>query len=158
MANSFRKTYFRTNIVTTRATRTIGVKCTMKSLNENPAADPMIILGGSPTSVATPPTSERIASAMRSGIGEMASLSATRIVTGAMRTIVVTLSRNIETNVVTVPKATVSFQGSPRVAFAAATARYSKAPVFPSIATRTIIPNNRPIVLKSIAFKAAPWE
>ena len=76
--------------------------------------------------MATPPVSERNASAIKRGTGLIPRISAIRTVTGAMRMTVVTLSRKSEATVVTVPKATKRSQGFPRVRFAVRIAIYSK--------------------------------
>ena len=81
----------------------------MKLLNVNAVPvsavnDAIITLGGSPTSVATPPVSDRIASAINGGIALIFILSHILIVIGAIRIIAVTLSMTIEIKVVKVPK------------------------------------------------------
>jgi len=82
---------------------------------KNGTALPIITLGGSPTSVATPPVSESRASAISRGVALMRVTLAIRMVMGAMMTTVVTLSRMKETSVVTVPSATTSSHGFPLV-------------------------------------------
>ena len=76
----------------------------MKLLNVNPVADAIITLGGSPTKVATPPVSDRIASAISGGIALIFILSHILMVIGAMRMIAVTLSITTEMRVVKVPR------------------------------------------------------
>ena len=85
----------------------------------------------------------------------MPRISQIRIVTGAISTTVVTLSRNIETTVVMTPSSTNSRTGRPREACAALTARYWKNPVGSSMATSIIMPSSRPRVGKSTASMAA---
>ena len=69
---------------TTRTMTTIGAMCTRKSLNVKPARLAMMMLGGSPTKVAAPPMLEANTSAIRNGIGLIASRSQTSRVTGAI--------------------------------------------------------------------------
>ena len=68
-----------------------------------PAAEPMMIFGGSQTSVATPQIFDKIASANKKGIGLTFNILAMIIVTGAIRTMVVTLSSIIERTAVRSP-------------------------------------------------------
>ena len=77
-------------------------------------------------------------------------------VTGAMTTTVVTLSRNMESTVVTTPRRMKRRSGSPRESRPARSARYSKKPVGSSSATRIIMPSSRPMVVKSTAASASP--
>ncbi len=88
-----------------------GVKCEIKLLNVNAVSAPalavneaIITFGGSPTSVATPPVSDRIASAINGGIALIFILSHILMVMGAIRMIAVTLSITTEIKVVKVPK------------------------------------------------------
>ena len=60
--------------------------------------------GGSPTNVAPPPVSERIASAISGGMALISSLLLILMVIGAIRIIAVTLSMTTEISVVKVPK------------------------------------------------------
>ncbi len=85
----------------------------------------------------------------------MPRISQIKIVTGAISTTVVTLSRNMDTTVVTVPSKTSSRTGRPRETRPAHTARNWKKPVGSSSATRIIIPSSSPRVLKSMA--AIAW-
>ena len=126
---------------------TIGARCVRKSVNEKPAAVPIRMFGGSPTSVATPPMLDSITSPMRNGIIETPRMSAIDRVTGIIRMIVVTLSRIIEISVVANPSDRNTSQGRPFVVRAAAIATYSKKPVSLNKATSTIIPNRRTTVL-----------
>lgn len=74
------------------STITIGVMWSRKSLKERPAREPMMMLGGSPISVAAPPMLHAITSAIRYGTTGRPSLLQTRMVTGAISRTVVTLS------------------------------------------------------------------
>jgi len=85
--------------------RVIGPSILMKSINPNPLAEPTRILGGSPISVAVPPTFAARTPASRKFLGETSRESATRNITGAKRSIVVTLSRKAEKSaIVTIKK------------------------------------------------------
>ena len=75
-------------------------------------------------------------------------------VTGTMMMIVVTLSRTIETRLVTNPRYTMRSHGLPRASLAALIARYWKKPVSLNVPTTIIIPKSREMVLKSIASTA----
>ena len=75
--------------------------------------------------------------------------------TGAINTIVVTLSRNIDNTVVVVPSATSNSQGLPRDHWPVLMAMYWKNPVCSSSPTRIIMPISSPMVLKSIASSAS---
>ena len=57
---------------TTITMSTIGIMWTRKSLNDNPARLAMMMLGGSPTRVEAPPILEASTSAIRKGIGLIA--------------------------------------------------------------------------------------
>lgn len=73
-----------------------GAILARNSPKPRPAADPMRMFGGSPTSVAAPPILDARISLMRYGIGETPRTPAMYRVTGAMSTTVVTLSRNAD--------------------------------------------------------------
>ncbi len=68
-----------------------------------PLADPIIRLGGSPTSVATPPVSDSSAAASRNGIGVTFMARAIRMISGPKITTVVTLSSSSDSTVTAVP-------------------------------------------------------
>ena len=61
-------------------------------MNEIPAAEPIMMFGGSPIRVAAPPMFDAKTSARISDIGFMFRILATEIVTGTIRRTVVTLS------------------------------------------------------------------
>ena len=123
-----------------------------------PAAEPIMVLGGSPISVAVPPILENIASPISSGTGLICNLVATSNVTGAIKMITVRLFRNIETMAVIPPSNTSKRRGDPAARRAAWIARYSNTPVLPSMAMSSIIPRSRPSVLKSMAMRACLCE
>ncbi|OPZ90872.1 MAG: hypothetical protein BWY73_01228 [candidate division TA06 bacterium ADurb.Bin417] len=129
----------------------------MKALKPRPAALPIMMLGGSPIRVAVPPMLEAMASAIRKGIGSSSSESAIRMVTGAMSSTVVTLSRKAEIRAVMAGKKSRISSGLPRAALAERMARYWKRPVFLATATTSIMPTSRKMVFQSIAAKASAW-
>src|SRR5215467_10678467 len=79
----------------------MGVRCKPKSLNVSPAAEPIMMLGGSPIKVAVPPMFEAKICEKRYGYGLTLSSWVISIVTGTVSSTVVTLSRNAEKNAVT---------------------------------------------------------
>ena len=93
-----------------------------------------------------------------SGTGLMPRVWAIQMVIGAIRMMVVTLSRKSDKIVVTVPRVTISSQGLPFDQRPATMAAYWKKPVCSSRPTRIIIPRSRPMVLKSIASRASSSE
>ena len=117
-------------------------------------AELIIILGGSPTRVPTPPMLDKTTSSIKIGKAVIPKISLTSKVTGATRSTVVTLSIIIETKAVIKPRATINFQGSPFANLAPLMARYLKKPVFLKITTMVIIPNKSPNVSKSMASRA----
>lgn len=68
----------------------------IKALNEIPAYDPIIIFGGSPISVAVPQRFEAIIIGIIKRVGLISKIFEIEIATGAIKNIVVTLSRNAE--------------------------------------------------------------
>src|SRR5688500_4345805 len=84
------------------------------------------------------------------GIGDNFRVLNTEIVIGTISNILVTLSINIEIVAVNTQNITINFHIFPLEALLILTPRYSNTPVSPNIATIIIIPNRRPIVLKSI--------
>ena len=131
---------------TNQATTTTGSALTRKSLNDRFAADPMSTLGGSPIRVPVPPVFDNKARAINNGTTLMPKISPIRTATGAMITTVVTLSRSIESTVVTVPNKINKRIGLPLDERATKVATYWKKPVGCRRATRVIIPRRRPIV------------
>ncbi len=114
------------------------------------AAAAIMTLGGSPTIDATPPVSDRIASASNGGTGLISNLLQILKVTGAIMMIAVTLSMTRDSNVVKVPSRTINLQGSPLLILEALIATYSKNPHNSKIEAKIIIPSNRPITSHSI--------
>ena len=70
-----------------------GARWIRKSLNDSSARLPMMMFGGSPISVDTPPMLDANTSAIRNGIGLMSRRSHTNNVTGAISSTMVTLGR-----------------------------------------------------------------
>src|SRR6185437_10884812 len=75
---------------------TIGAILSRKALNDRPLRAPMMMLGGSPTSVAAPPILEANTSAINIGTGLIASRSHTNSVTGAINSTETTLGSRAE--------------------------------------------------------------
>ena len=115
-----------------------------------------MMLGGSPICVAAPPIFENITSAIIKGIGSRFRTLAICIVTGTIRSIVVTLSKNAEKTAVIVQSIIDNLQMDQPLNAYACTAAHSKTPVFPRISTITIIPISRPIVSSSIQVTTVP--
>ena len=129
---------------------TIGVMWMRKSLNVKPARLAMMMLGGSPTSVAAPPMLDANTSAIRNGTGLMSSRSHTSSVTGAISRIVVTLSRNADAIAVIRTSRIMIRSGEPFARFTDQIAMYSKTPVWRSTPTMIIIPSSRKMTSQSI--------
>ena len=81
---------------------------TRKSLKVRSPRLAMMMLGGSPTSVAAPPMFEASTSAIRNGTGRSPSRSQTRNVTGAISSTVVTLSSTADAVAVSTQSITIS--------------------------------------------------
>ena len=79
-----------------------GVSAMPKSLNVRPVAEPIMMFGGSPISVAVPPMFDAKICAKRYGYGLTLSSSVMSSVTGTVSSTVVTLSRNAENTAVTI--------------------------------------------------------
>ena len=96
----------------------IGARFEMKSMKPRPAAPPIIMFGGSPTSVAVPPMFDANISESMNGIGFALSALVSSSVMGIMRSIVVTLSRNAERKAVRSVRLTSIFHAFPPAALA----------------------------------------
>ena len=140
---------------TTMTTITIGAMCTRKSLNDKPARLAMMMFGGSPTKVATPPMLEANTSAIRNGAGLIASRSQISRVTGAINKTVVTLSSSAEATAVTSTNRIMIRSGEPSARLADQIAMYSKTPVCRSTLTIIIIPSSKKMTSQSIPVS---WE
>ena len=128
----------------------IGVMWTRKSTNDRSARLAMMMLGGSPTSVAAPPMFDASASASRNGTGWSPSRSQTSSVTGATSSTVVTLSSSADAAAVTRTSRTSTRYGRPRASLAERIARYSKTPVRRTTPTTSIMPSSRKMTSQSI--------
>ena len=86
----------------------------MKAMKERSVAPAMMMLGGSPISVAVPPMFDAITSMITSGIGSMSSASASRNVIGTISSTVVRLSRKAESTAVVTASDATTASGRPR--------------------------------------------
>ena len=84
-----------------------------KSTNDRFAALPIIIFGGSPMSVAVPPTLEARICVIKNGTGLISSILAIAMVIGPTSSTVVTLSSIPESTAVSSINAIIIFHGSP---------------------------------------------
>ena len=127
----------------------MGPMIMMNSLKPSPAADAIMIFGGSPMSVAIPPIFEAKISAMRNGMG-FSFISRVMVRSmGVRRRTVVTLSRNALVTAVTRQKSIMTSIGLPRAALAVLMAINSNNPLFRAVLTMIIIPISRKMVPKS---------
>ncbi|MPN37401.1 hypothetical protein SDC9_184918 [bioreactor metagenome] len=108
------------------------------------------MLGGSPISVAVPPTFDAKTEEIINGIGFTFKSSAMLSVTCRIRSMVVTLSRKADNTPVINAKSINILTGSPFAIFTVFTARYSNTPVLLTVITISIILTKSPMVLKSI--------
>ena len=122
----------------------------MKSLKFSPARLAMMMLGGSPTSVAVPPMFDASTSAIRNGATGSASRSQTSRVTGAISRTVVTLSSRAEAAAVIMISMAMTRKGLAFALFTDQMARYSKRPVFFSTPTIIIMPRSRKMTFQSM--------
>ncbi len=129
---------------------TIGVRWIRKSLKLRPARLAMMMLGGSPISVAVPPMFDANASAIKNGAAPIASRSHTSSVTGAISNTVVTLSNKADANAVTSTSRIMMRSGEPRARLAAQIAVYSNTPVCRSTLTMIIMPSSKNRTSQSI--------
>ena len=130
-------------------TTMIGVRLIRKSLKLRPQLAPIRMFGGSPISVAVPPIFEKIASRIRIGTVGSPSSWVIRIVTGAIRITVVTLSMKADTIAVASRNSTVTNTPFPLVCRAICTARYSNTPVVAMMFTMIIMPTSSPSTFRS---------
>ena len=128
-----------------------GESYSRKSKKLKPAAEPIMMLGGSPIKVAVPPMLEARISTMKKGMGLMSSRRRQTVyVTGPMRRTVVTLSRKAEQTAVMMEKTIMINQGLPLTIFADLMAMYSKMPEALIMPTNIIMPTKTPRVPKSM--------
>jgi len=112
-------------------------------------AVPMMILGGSPTSVMLPPMFDANIMTAVNAKGLNFAVSATKKITGINMIIVVTLSKNIEKSAINTANKEDNSITLPFDHLSAFTATYWKKPVDLTIATITIMPISRKMALKS---------
>lgn len=110
----------------------------------------MMMLGGSPTNVAAPPTFDANTSAIKKGAALIARRSHTNSVTGATSNTVVTLSSRAEAIAVTRASRTMTRNGEPRARLADQIATYSNTPVCRSTLTMIIMPSSKKMTSQSI--------
>ena len=133
---------------------TIGAMLNRKALNDRPLRAPMMMLGGSPTSVAAPPILEANTSAISNGTGLISSRSHTSKVTGAINSTETTLGSSAEAAAITSISRIMMRSGEPLARFAAQIAAYSKTPVCCRMLTIIIMPNIKKITSQSIPVSA----
>jgi len=127
-----------------------GIMLMMKSRNPTSLKElPMMMFGGSPMRVAVPPMLLRMTSEIRYGRGSTPRIPHISIVTGAINSMVVTLSKKALATAVRRHSNTMRRQKDPVDDTNRRTASHSKTPVWESSPTITIIPNNKPKVLHS---------
>ncbi len=81
-----------------------------------------------------------------------------KMVTGAMSTMMVTLSRKAERTAVARERTTSIRMGLPPASLAERTASHGKTPVFARMLTMIIMPARRKMTLRSMAAKACRWS
>jgi hypothetical protein len=129
---------------------TIGAMFTRKALKDNPLRAPMMMFGGSPTSVAAPPMLDAKTSAINSGTGLTSSASQTSRVTGAISNTETTLGRIAEANAITTISSIMIRSGEPLARLTAQIATYSNTPVWRRMLTIIIIPSIKKMTSQSI--------
>ncbi len=128
----------------------IGARCTRKSLNDRFARLPIMMFGGSPISVDTPPMLDASTSAIMKGTGLMSRRSHTSSVTGAISSTMVTFGSSADAAAVIRTRRTITRNGDPPARLAAQIAAYSKAPVWRITPTMIIVPSSRKMTSQSI--------
>mmetsp|Transcript_48982 Transcript_48982/g.93620 ORF Transcript_48982/g.93620 Transcript_48982/m.93620 type:complete len:239 (-) Transcript_48982:1908-2624(-) len=123
---------------------TPGMSTLMKSTNpiSCDSALPMMMLGGSPISVAVPPMLLNSVSERRNGSGSISSCWHMRTVTGARSRTVVTLSRKADSTAVSEQRIAISANVFPRDSPTRLKVATSNTPVDASFPTRIIIPKS----------------
>jgi len=123
-----------------------------------PAALPIRMLGGSPTRVATPPMLEASACEIRKGTAEIPIRAAIAMTTGAISTIVVTLSNTAEAAAVVNESNSIARSGRPPAISSTCIPIHSNTPVRLTTATIIIMPARRNTTLRSMAANACSWS
>ena len=126
----------------------------MKSKNESPAPEPIRILGGSPMSVAVPPTLEAMTIGSRIAAGRIAVAAAIRMAIGYTKITVVTLSQTADNRPVNHTTMARTLPGRPRVRSMRRATAQSNTPVVLSTPTTAIIDASRSSTLRSSAWWA----
>ena len=126
-----------------------------KSLNTRCVAEPIMTFGGSPTIVPEPPILERRISAIKVGIGVTWIRRQREIVMGVMRSTAVTASMKEAQKPVIKPRIIRSSFGRPFEIFTDQSAIASKKPDFFTTPIKIIMPDRRPMVLKSMKCRSA---
>ena len=146
----------RGNRARTRARKVASIRSFYKYLyskagliDENPAAEPIIIFGGSPIRVAVPPIFDAKISVINNGTGLISSSLAIAKVTGIIRITVVTLSKNADAIAVNKAKQQRIVFGCPLVFFNISFATQLNIPLLVAILTIIIIDTSKNITLKS---------
>ena len=134
---------------------TIGAMFARKALKDRALRAPMMMFGGSPTSVAAPPTLEANTSAISSGTGLISSASQTSKVTGAISNTETTLGSMAEANAITTISSIMMRSGEPLARLTAQIATYSNTPVWRRMLTIIIIPSIKKMTSQSIPLS---WE
>src|ERR1700761_7951965 len=129
---------------------TTGDMFARKALKDRDLRAPMMMFGGSPTSVAAPPTLEANTSAISSGTGFTSSASQTSRVTGAISNTETTLGRMAEANAITTISSILMRKGEPLARLTAQIATYSNTPVWRRMLTIIIIPSIKKMTSQSI--------
>jgi len=101
---SLRKKTSSNSNVTSQGPATSGAMLMRNVTKSMSAALPIMMFGGSPTSVATPPMFDSMASAIRNGAGFSWSRRVTSMVSGAKMITVVTLSRIMLSTLIATPR------------------------------------------------------
>jgi len=135
--------------MTNKIINTTKVNSFKKSINESPAALPIMIFGGSPINVAVPPIFDAKISVIKNGSGFISNCFAIKKVTGIMRITVVTLSKNAEVTAVKIPRVKSTSFGCPLVSLKSSFAIQLNIPLLVAILTIIIIDTSKNITLKS---------
>src|ERR1700742_1466189 len=149
-----RNTKGETAAKTSMTMTTIGAMLTRNALNDRPLRAPMMMLGGSPTSVAAPPMLDANTSAISIGTGLISSRSQTSKVTGAIKSTETTLGSTADAAAITSIRRIMMRNGEPLARLAAQIAAYSKTPVCCRMLTIIIMPNIKNMTSQSIPVSA----
>src|ERR1700743_1557890 len=129
---------------------TTGAILTKNALNNKPLRAPMMMFGGSPTSVAAPPMLEANTSAMRNGTGLISNRSHSSSVTGAINNTETTLGRMADDTAITSINRIMMRSGEPLERLTAQIAAYSNAPVWRMMLTMNIMASLKDMTSQAI--------